>query len=122
LCKDKYHKANLCHFKHCSITCAKSYTKINENCDKCKDNKERGITNECKLNHCDRCFGHHILIDCPLNHCFIICSNNGKNKKKNCKECKEFNSETRFCHLEHCQNCWHHHKTYNCKFKNKKFI
>lgn len=122
LCKDKYHKANLCHFKHCSITCAKSYTKINENCVKCKDNQERGITNECKLNHCDRCLHHHLFADCVYNHCFIICSNNGKNKKKNCKECIESNSETRFCHLEHCLTCNHHHKTYNCKFKNKNFI
>lgn len=115
-CKNSLHKSSVCRKRHCYYICAKSYTRINEDCLECKSNLQFDKTTECQLLHCGICFHHHSSDKCPFNHCWKICTNNGK-WRKNCKDCEFFDSKSKTCLQDHCSICNHHHKTIYCKFQ-----
>lgn len=113
-CIDMVHDSKYCIKKHCFIVCSKSRTDIKKYCTKCEENDRLNITKECNLTHCSYCYHHHHdAKNCPMNHCYIICSNNGKSKK-NCKDCEQ---REKNCQLTHCKKCNHHHRTEKCKKK-----
>lgn len=115
-CFDNVHEIYNCRKKHCSIIC-QNLKKLNQICLICQNNTKLGINYECKLKHCDNCFGHHNILNCPRYHCYIICSKNGKYPKKNCEKCTRYNSKNIICHQIHCIYCSHHHSINDCKFK-----